>query len=141
MDRLWIDDQRVAPWRGTAYGVLAAANTYAHHYAPVRGATRVERNAERLVTGKVHDLDRHNLQVLAAVGGGREPRLSRRGGAPVVYRQVAPVQDRARQDTEDHGSESQRPTAVCGRGPHRADPAHAAGWVSREPFLRPRPTV
>jgi hypothetical protein len=67
MDRLWIDDQRVAPWRGTAYGVLAAANTYAHHYAPVRGATRVERNAERLVTGKVHDLDRHTLQVLAAV--------------------------------------------------------------------------
>ena len=67
LDRLWNHDQRVTPWRGTAYGVLAAANTYAHHLAPVRGATRVERNAERLVTGKVHDLDRHTLQVLAAV--------------------------------------------------------------------------
>ena len=67
LDRLWNHDQRVTPWRGTAYGVLAAANTYAHHLAPVRGATRAERNAERLVTGKVHDLDRHTLQVLATV--------------------------------------------------------------------------
>ena len=67
LNRLWNHDQRLAPWRGTAYGVLAAANTYAHHLAPVRGATRAERNAQRLVTGKVHDLDRHTLQVLAAV--------------------------------------------------------------------------
>ena len=67
LNRLWTDDQRVAPWRGTAYGVLVAANTYAHHLAPVRGASRAERNAERLVTGKVYDLDNHTLQVLAAV--------------------------------------------------------------------------
>ena len=67
LDRLWRQDQRVTPWRGTAYGVLAVANTYAHHLAPVRGATRADRNAERLVTGKVHDLDRHTLQVLATV--------------------------------------------------------------------------
>jgi len=67
LNRLWTSDQRVAPWRGTAYGVLAATNTYAHHYAPVRGATRAERNAERLVTGKVYDLDHHTLQILAAV--------------------------------------------------------------------------
>lgn len=67
MDRLWNLDQRVTPWHGTAYGVLAAANTYAHHLAPVRGATRAERNAERLVTGKVHDLDNHTIQVLASV--------------------------------------------------------------------------
>jgi len=67
LNRLWTSDQRVTPWRGTAYGVLAAANTYAHHYAPVRGATRAERNTERLVTGKVYDLDHHTLQVLATV--------------------------------------------------------------------------
>jgi phage/plasmid-like protein (TIGR03299 family) len=67
LNRLWNDDQRVTPWRRTAYGVLAAANTYAHHYAPVRGATHAERNTERLVTGKVHNLDNHTLQVLAAV--------------------------------------------------------------------------
>jgi hypothetical protein len=46
LNRLWTDDQLVAPWRSTAYGILAAANTYAHHYAPVRGATRAQRNAE-----------------------------------------------------------------------------------------------
>ena len=67
LNRLWTNDQRVAPWRGTAYGALAAANTYAHHLAPVRGATRAERNAERLVTGKVHDLDSHTLQILATI--------------------------------------------------------------------------
>ena len=67
LNRLWTSDQRVAPWRGTAYGVLAAANTYAHHYAPVRGATRAERNTERLITGKIHDLDSHILEILAAV--------------------------------------------------------------------------
>lgn len=67
LEQLWNHDQRVTPWRGTAYGVIAAANTYAHHLAPVRGATRPERNAERLVTGKVHDLDSHTLQVLAGV--------------------------------------------------------------------------
>jgi phage/plasmid-like protein (TIGR03299 family) len=82
LNRLWTNDQRVAPWHGTAYGVLAAANTYAHHLAPVRGATRTERNAERLVTGKVHDLDSHTLQVLAAVQTlTRRPRPERAGAS------------------------------------------------------------
>jgi phage/plasmid-like protein (TIGR03299 family) len=67
LNRLWTVDERVRPWRGTAYGVLAAANTYAHHLGPVRGATRIERNAERLITGKIHQLDAHTLQVLAQV--------------------------------------------------------------------------
>ena len=67
LQRLWAHDLRVTPWQGTAYGVLAAANTYAHHLAPVRGATRAERNTERLISGKVHELDSHALQVLAAV--------------------------------------------------------------------------
>ena len=42
-------------------------NTYAHHLAPVRGATRAERNAERVVTGKVHEFDSHTLRILASV--------------------------------------------------------------------------
>ena len=46
---------------------IAASVACAHHLGPVRGATRVERNAERLVTGKVHHLDRHTLEVLAGV--------------------------------------------------------------------------
>jgi phage/plasmid-like protein (TIGR03299 family) len=67
LHRLWTSDERVSPWHGTAYGVLAAANTYAHHLSPVRGASRVERNAERLITGKIHQLDAHTLTVLAQV--------------------------------------------------------------------------
>jgi phage/plasmid-like protein (TIGR03299 family) len=66
--RLWRHDERVAPWAGTAYGVLAAVNTYTHHHATVRGATRAERNAGRVITGGHDTLDRHTLDVLAAVG-------------------------------------------------------------------------
>jgi phage/plasmid-like protein (TIGR03299 family) len=64
---LWNSDERVQPWAGTAYGVLAAANTYEHHFAGVRGATRVDRNAERVVMGKVADMDHYALQLLARV--------------------------------------------------------------------------
>jgi phage/plasmid-like protein (TIGR03299 family) len=67
LNRLWTLDERVSPWHGTAYGVLAAANTYTHHLSPVRGATRIERNAERLITGKIHQLDAHTLSVLTQV--------------------------------------------------------------------------
>lgn len=37
MLKLWYYNVRVAPWRGTAYGVLQAANTYNQHEATVRG--------------------------------------------------------------------------------------------------------
>lgn len=30
LSKLWHTDERVQPWRGTAYGVIAAANTYHH---------------------------------------------------------------------------------------------------------------
>ncbi len=66
--RLWRHDERVAPWAGTAYGVLATVNTYTHHHATVRGATRAERNAGRVITGGHDTLDRHTLDVLATVG-------------------------------------------------------------------------
>jgi hypothetical protein len=58
---------RVSPWRGTAYVVLAATNTHARHLAPVRGPTRIERNAERLITRKIHNLGANTLTVLAQV--------------------------------------------------------------------------
>lgn len=66
---LWRKDERVAPWRGTAYGVLAAVNTYVHHEQTVRGgaAVRAERNMARVVTGKVDELDRSTLDLLARV--------------------------------------------------------------------------
>ncbi|WP_059007901.1 DUF932 domain-containing protein [Streptomyces specialis] len=64
---LWTDDARVAPWRGTAFGVVQAVNTHAHHAQAVRGATRPERNALRAVTGDFDTLDRSTLATLARV--------------------------------------------------------------------------
>jgi phage/plasmid-like protein (TIGR03299 family) len=67
LTNLWKHDNRVTPWKGTEFGVLQTANTYMHHFAPVKGATRADRNAERLVMGKVDAMDAHALKVLATV--------------------------------------------------------------------------
>jgi len=58
LNRLYHHDTRVAPWAGTAHGVLQAVNTYEHHENTVRGATRAERNMLRTVTGDFSSLDR-----------------------------------------------------------------------------------
>jgi hypothetical protein len=60
---------RVAPWAGTAFGVVQAVNTYAHHEQTVRGAERAERNMLRTVTGAVDQLDRATLTTLDRVLG------------------------------------------------------------------------
>lgn len=65
--QLWRNDERVTPWRGTAWGVVAAVNTYAQHVAPIRGADRITRNTEFMVTGKADALDAATLEVLATV--------------------------------------------------------------------------
>ena len=64
---LWNADERVKPWAGTAYGVVQAVNTHAHHVAVVRGAGRAERNMERMVQGKWDALDRNTLALLERV--------------------------------------------------------------------------
>ncbi|MCF2531177.1 DUF932 domain-containing protein [Yinghuangia soli] len=68
--QLWNHDMRVAPWRGTAYGVVQAVNTYVHHEQTVRGAERAERNMLRAVTGGVEELDLATLTTLDKVLGG-----------------------------------------------------------------------
>jgi phage/plasmid-like protein (TIGR03299 family) len=55
--KLYRHDDRVAPWAGTAMGVIKAVNTYEHHESTVRGATRAERNMLRTVTGDFAALD------------------------------------------------------------------------------------
>lgn len=67
LQRLYRHDQRVAPWAGTAHGVLQAVNTYEHHEGTVRGATRAERNTLRTVTGSFGDLDRFTWATLETV--------------------------------------------------------------------------
>jgi phage/plasmid-like protein (TIGR03299 family) len=74
LDRLWSHDTRVSPWHGTAWGVVQAVNTFAHHDGPVGGtnsaertANRAERNMLRVVTGGVDALDQGTLDTLQKV--------------------------------------------------------------------------
>ena len=67
LNRLYRHDRRVAPWAGTAYGVVQAVNTYVHHEQTVRGADRAERNMDRAIHGQVDALDRETLATLTAV--------------------------------------------------------------------------
>lgn len=62
--RLYDHDDRAAPWSGTAYGVVQAVNTYAHHEGPIRGAQRAERNMTRAITGQIDTLDTQTLQAI-----------------------------------------------------------------------------
>jgi hypothetical protein len=65
--RLWRHDERVAPWRSTAYGVYQAVSTYQQHEATTRGAVRAERNMLNAIEGKTQVSDTAVLKVLAGV--------------------------------------------------------------------------
>lgn len=65
--RLYNHDNRVAPWKGTAWGVLQAMNTYVHHEQTVRGAERAERNMNLAVAGAFDKLDAETFATLRAV--------------------------------------------------------------------------
>ncbi|GAA0989531.1 hypothetical protein ENKNEFLB_03600 [Nocardioides aquaticus] len=67
LNRLYRHDQRVAPWAGTAHGVVQAVNTWEHHEGTVRGTTRPERNMLRAVTGDFAKTDRIALETLRRV--------------------------------------------------------------------------
>lgn len=67
LSRLWNTDNRVEPWRGTAYGVVQAVNTYVHHEGTVRNATRAERNMSNAVLGKYDTLDLDTVKTLDRV--------------------------------------------------------------------------
>lgn len=65
---LYNNDLRVAPWRGTAFGVSAAYNTWRLHLGTIRkGVSRQVRNMENLINGKTGTEDELVLQVLADV--------------------------------------------------------------------------
>lgn len=61
---MYRNDMRVAPWAGTAFGVVQAVNTFTHHEQEVRGGSRTDRNMERAITGKVDKLDVDTLGTL-----------------------------------------------------------------------------
>ncbi|MGQ2912107.1 DUF932 domain-containing protein [Aeromicrobium sp.] len=67
LDDMYRNDPRTSPWHGTAFGVLQTVNTYEHHEARVRGATRAERNMLKTVTGEFSRLDATTWQRLQSV--------------------------------------------------------------------------
>jgi phage/plasmid-like protein (TIGR03299 family) len=67
LNKLYNYDKRVAPWRGSAYGVLAAVNTAVAHEFTVKGTDRASRNALRTVTGEWDTIDAGTLRLLAKV--------------------------------------------------------------------------
>jgi hypothetical protein len=70
LQELWATDERVAPWQGTAWGVLQAANTYEHHHGVVRtGDGRLGRNMLKMVNGDWAKFDGGVLDTLAKVSG------------------------------------------------------------------------
>ena len=63
---LYKDDERVAPWAGSALGVLQAFNTFNHHVAGT-DKNRVERNMMNTISGKTGKYDRDIVKVLADI--------------------------------------------------------------------------
>lgn len=68
LQNLWNHDERVAPWAGTAYGVVQCVNTFTHHLqGGSTGAARGQANMLRAVTGQTDKLDRDTLTMLQGV--------------------------------------------------------------------------
>lgn len=67
LNRLWNYDERVTPWKNSAYGVLAAVNTWGNHIQTVRGATRADRNMGKLIDGEFAKLDASVFKTLAKI--------------------------------------------------------------------------
>lgn len=64
---LYRTDVRVAPWSGTAWGVVQAVNTYNEHIATVRNVGREERKMHRAVKGEIGTADNAALATLKRV--------------------------------------------------------------------------
>lgn len=64
---LYRSDPRCAPWKGTAFGVLQAFDTFERHYATVRGVSRPERNLMGTIDGSYDAVDQQVLKTLASV--------------------------------------------------------------------------
>jgi len=63
LTNLYNYDTRVAPWKGSALGVLQAFNTYNHHIVGANG-NRAERNMMNALMGKTEQSDRKVLDLL-----------------------------------------------------------------------------
>jgi len=65
---MWLSDDRVSPWAGTAFGVLQLTNTYLQQVAPTnKGTIRYERNVLAAASGKIEQSDKLTLEILEKV--------------------------------------------------------------------------
>lgn len=65
LTQLYNHDNRVSPWRGTAFGLVQLMNTYRHHAAPIAKDThRAERNMSNAITGATA---REDAKILEAI--------------------------------------------------------------------------
>jgi hypothetical protein len=70
---LYRNDERCAPWAGTAWGVVQTVNTYSAHVAQVRdgqggqGTGRFDRQVAGLIDGTTDKETRATLDLLAKV--------------------------------------------------------------------------
>lgn len=69
LTRLWNSDVRVSPWRGTAWGVVQAVNTFNSHLSIIRNVSggRFERNITNAVKGITGKADRATVATLETV--------------------------------------------------------------------------
>ena len=67
LNDMYFNDYRCRDWRGTGWGVVQTANTYAHHVQTVRGATRGERNMLSTLDGSWDAFDVNTVATLNRV--------------------------------------------------------------------------
>ena len=64
---MWKSDDRVAPWTGTAFGVLQLTNTYRTQIRPVRNVQRADRVMQDVILGQGQKDDASAMKILAGV--------------------------------------------------------------------------
>lgn len=67
LTQLYNHDAMVAPWKGYAYGVVQARNTYDQWKSIVKGKQRPERNFDNALHGKMFDLDATTVEQILAI--------------------------------------------------------------------------
>jgi phage/plasmid-like protein (TIGR03299 family) len=69
LNELYRQDGRVAPWAGTAFGIVQMVNTYNLHEATQRNVKdhRAARNMENVLSGKIADQDNDALALLQKI--------------------------------------------------------------------------
>jgi phage/plasmid-like protein (TIGR03299 family) len=67
LNELWKHDQRVAPWTGSVYGVIAAVNTWTHHFKVVKNTSRGTRNMDMAIRGQFDIVDKNTLKLLRSI--------------------------------------------------------------------------